>query len=315
MPNSRHSAAIDCWKRISKLAPNDGFVRSKITGLEADAVIDRGGYEGAKTTHDVRRSAYDDYRPATEKFVPDAVVGPGVSLEADLLRAIRKTPADKGNYLKLAEFYRRQKAFAKTDEILQQALEVTGGDYNIRQIMEDAELERRRHEIDLGRQLAKDEQGNKNVEALKRELHQREIEILSSRVERYPMDASLKYELAIRYMKSKEYKKAIPHLQGATVDQRREPQVRVALGKCFIAEKQLKLGRYQFEKAVEKLSPHDDAEIYCEAHYILGRLCEDAHDTDKAEKAYSNVLSVNYSYKDARERLERLQGTGEGPAE
>jgi len=58
------------------------------------------------------------------------------------------------------------------------------------------------------------------------------------------MDANLKYELATRYMKSKETKKAIPFAAG---DGRpgREPQVRVALGKCFIAEKQLKLARYR----------------------------------------------------------------------
>ena len=119
-----------------------------------------------------------------------------------------------------------------------------------------------------------------------------------------------KYDLAMRLCKSKEYKKAIPLLQQATVDQRREAKVRVALGKCFIAEKQVKLGRYQLEKSIEKLNPHDDAELYCEANYIVGRLCEDAHDKEKAEKCYSDVLSVNYDYKDARDRLEHLQKGG-----
>ena len=130
------------------------------------------------------------------------------------------------------------------------------------------------------------------------------------------MDASLKYDLATRYMKSKDYKKAIPLLQQATVDQHREAQVRVALGKCFIAEKQLKLGRYQFEKAVEKVNPHDNAELYCEAHYILGRLYEDEGELDRAETSYSDVLSVDYDYKegDARKRLERLQRGGDGQA-
>ena len=156
------------------------------------------------------------------------------------------------------------------------------------------ELDRRRYEIELGKGVAQDEAGKKNIEGLKRELHQREIEIFAARVERYPMDAGLKYELAMRYIKSKDYKKAIPLLQQATVDQRREAKVRVALGKCFVAEKQVKLGRYQLEKAIEKLNPHDDPELYCEANYILGRLCEDANDIDKAEKCYSDVLSVNY---------------------
>ncbi len=261
--------------------------------------MDHGGYEGAKTTQEVKKTAYDDYRPATDKHVPDAVAGPGASVEGDLQRAIRKNPADKGSYLKLSEIYRKQKEFDKAEEVLQKAFESTGSaDYNIRQIIEDVELERRRHEIELGRAIVKDEAGKRNIEALKRELHQREIEILTTRVERYPMDAGLKYELATRLMKSKDYKKAIPLLQQATVDQRREAKVRVALGKCFIAEKQIKLALYQFEKSVEKINAHDDPELYCEAHYILGRLCEDEGDQEKAEKHFSDVLSVNYSFKD-----------------
>ena len=312
-----YAKAIECWKKISKLYPNEGEVRAKITGLEATRVMDHGGYEGAKTTQEVKKSAYDDFRLAENRKVPDAVSGPGVSVVADLERAIRKNPADKGSYLKLADHYRKQKDFDKATDTLKKAFEATGSaDLNIRQIIEDVELDRRRHEIELGKSIAKDEAGKKNIEALKRELHQREIEIFSGRVERYPMDAGLKYELAMRYIKSKDYKKAIPLLQQATVDQRREAKVRVALGKCFVAEKQVKLGRYQLEKSIEKLNPHDDPELYCEANYILGRLCEDAHDTEKAEKGYSDVLSVNYDYKDARVRLERLQkGTGETSGE
>jgi tetratricopeptide (TPR) repeat protein len=312
-----YAKAIECWKKISKLYPNEGQVRAKITGLEATRVMDHGGYEGAKTTQEVKKSAYDDYRLTGDRHVPDAVSGPGVSIEADLLRAIRKNPADKGSYLKLADHYRKQKDFERAEATLQKAFESTGSaDLNIRQIMEDVELDRRRYEIELGRNVATDEAGKKNIEGLKRELHQREIEIFSARVERYPMDAGLKYDLAMRYIKSKDFKKAIPLLQQATVDQRREAKVRVALGKCFIAEKQIKLGRYQLEKSIEKLNPHDDPDLYCEASYILGRLCEDANDIEKAEKCYSDVLSVNYDYKDARARLERLQkGTGESTGE
>jgi tetratricopeptide (TPR) repeat protein len=306
-----YSEAIECWRRISKLEPNNGEVRAKITGLEAMAVMDRGGYEGAKTTQEVRRSAYDDYRP-TGQSAPEAVAGPGVSLEADLQRAIRKTPADKTNYVKLSDFYRRQKEFAKAAEILQQALEVTGGDFNIRELMDDTELERLRHEIELAKVMAaKDESGRKQVDALKRELHLREIEVLSSRVSRYPMDAALKYQLATRFMKSREFGKAIPLLQQAVGDIRREAEVRVALGRCFIADKKDKMAQVQFEKAVERVNPHDNPDLYCEAHYILARLCERAADRERAEAEYQEVLGVNYSYEDARQRLERLQSGGE----
>jgi tetratricopeptide (TPR) repeat protein len=274
--------------------------------------MDRGGYEGAKTTQEVRRSAYDDYRPATEKYVPDTVAGPGVSLEQDLRRAIRKAPTEKGNYIKLAEYFQKQRDFDKAGDVLKEALDATGGDVNIREFFEDNDLAGYRYQIELAKSMAADDEaGQKRKATLKRELLLREIEVYLSRIERYPNDARFKHELGKRYMQIKEYKKAIPLLQQALVDQRRAPAVHVLLAKSFLAEKQPKLARSNLEKACEKLNPHDDRDTFCEAHYVLGRLCEEAGDRDDAEHHYGEVLSVDYGYKDARERLEKLQG-GDG---
>ncbi|HEV3300890.1 MAG TPA: tetratricopeptide repeat protein [Planctomycetaceae bacterium] len=309
-----YKKAIECAKRLTKLEPNNGKLRAQLTGLEAKQVMDRGGYEGAKSTQQVRRNAYDDYRPATDKHVPDTVAGPGVSLEQDLRRAIRKAPTEKGNYVKLAEYFGKQKEFDKAGDVLKEALDATGGDVNIREFFEDNDLANYRHQIELAKSItADDEAGQKRIATLKRELLLREIEVFASRIERYPTDARFKYELGKRHMQTKEYKKAIPLLQQATVDQRRAASCQVLLAKCFLAERQPKLARAQLERAVEKLNPHDEPETYCEAHYILARLCEDAGDRDDAEHHYGEVLSVDYSYKDARERLEKLQG-GDGKA-
>jgi tetratricopeptide (TPR) repeat protein len=306
--------ALECARRLTKLEPNNGKLRAQLTGLEAKQVMCRGGYDGAKSTQEVRRNAYDDYRPATEKYVPDTVAGPGVSLESDLRHAIRKSPTEKGNYIKLVEILEQKKEFEQANAVLKQALDATGGDVNIREILENSDLKRLRHEIELGKAVAADDEaGQKNIGRLKRELLLREVEVFSSRVDRYPTDARFKHELGKRYMQLKEFKKAIPLLQQATVDQRREAEVLVLLAKCFLAERQQKLARAQLEKAVEKLNPHDNPETYCEAHYILGRLCEDAGDRDDAEHHYGQVLGVNYAYKDARDRLESMQ-SNEGKA-
>ncbi len=300
--------AIECAKRLTKLEPNNGQLRAQLMGMEAKQVMDRGGYVEAKSTQQVRRNAYDDYRPATEKYVPDTVAGPGVSLEQDLRRAIRKAPTEKGNYIKLAEHLQKEKDFDKAADVLKEALNATGGDIGIREFSENNELMNFRHQLEQAKSIAADDEaGQKRVASLKRELLLREIEIYSSRTDRYPNDARYKHELGKRYMLIKEYRKAIPLLQQATVDQRRAPSVQVLLAKCFLAEKQPKLARTNLERACEKLNPHDEAETYCEAHYILARLCEESGDRDEAEHHYGLLLSVDYSYKDARERHEKLQ--------
>ncbi len=176
--------AIECAKRLTKLDPNNGKLRAQLMGMEAKQVMDRGGYDDAKSTQHVRRNAYDDYRPATEKYVPDTVAGPGVSLEQDLRRAIRKTPTDKGNYIKLAEHFQKQKDFDKAADVLKEALDATGGDVNIREFYEDNDLVNLRHQIEKAKSIAADDEaGQKRIASLKRELLLREIEVYGSRTE------------------------------------------------------------------------------------------------------------------------------------
>jgi tetratricopeptide (TPR) repeat protein len=306
-----YSRAIECWRRIYKLDPLDSEARSKVTQLEATSMIERKGYEGAQSTRDVQ-TGYDYDRPA-KSAIPDSVEGPGMSLENDLKHAIRKAPADKENYLKLADLYRREKRLEEAAEMFRKALQVSGGDTNIRELLEDVELDQLRHNIGLAKAAAQNNpaEGDAQVAALKKELLQREIEVFSSRVERYPKDAGRKLELARRFMKVKKFDTAIPLLQGSVVDVRIEGEVLLLLGKCFLAIGNRVVAMRQLERVLPKLNAHDRADLFCEAHYILARLYEESGDRDKAENHYNEILAVDYAYKDARQRFEKLQGGGD----
>jgi len=301
-----YTEAIDCWKRVAKLDPLDSQARSKMTQLEAMNVMDRGGYEGAQSTIDVK-TGYDFDRPA-KTVIPEAVSGPGASPEADLQRAIRKNPADKNNYLKLADLYTRERRLADAYEVLKKGLEASGGDPNVRELLEDNELEQLRHNMALARQNAEtDATANRNYHEIKQELRKREIEVFSGRVERYPKDSRWKYALANLHMKTKEWKKAIPLLQQSVADVRLKGEVLVALAKCFVAEKNHLLASRQLEQAVQVINPHDKTELFAEAHYILARICEENGQVEAAETHYNEVLGVDYDFRDARERMEKLQ--------
>lgn len=315
-----YAAALEQWNHVLKLDPLDSDARSKVTQLRASEVIDRGGYGGAKTSRQVieKRSAYDDdleqrLRAKEEKASAD---GPGMSVEADLQRAIRKEPENKDNYLKLADFYRREGRLDDASAQFQKALEITGGDPNIREQLEDIELDQMKQNVEYAKNAAGDKENRtavENYQALRKEFLQREIEVFSARVERYPADMRLKFQLAQRYMKVPAYAKAIPLLQKASADNRIEGDVLVALGKCFIQEKKLPLARHQFEKAIPKISHDEKPDAFKDAHYYLARICEETKDKETAEKHYNEILGVDYEYKDARERLEKLQsGEDEG---
>ncbi|MGH7199962.1 MAG: tetratricopeptide repeat protein, partial [Planctomycetaceae bacterium] len=134
-----YADAIKCWERVRKVDELDSEARSKIQQLGASSVIDRGGYEDAKSTKQIS-SAYDHYRGGGTQ-TKEAVAGPGVSEEEDLKHAIRKAPEDQNNYMKLAALYRREKRFDESAEWFQKALDVSGGDQNIRELLEDVQID------------------------------------------------------------------------------------------------------------------------------------------------------------------------------
>ena len=304
-----YTEAAKIWEWIARLDPSDGEARSKALQVQAESVLDRGGYEGADDTRGVMADHEVAKRLGTSSAGP--ADGPGMSEEADLKNAIRREPEQVAHYLKLAGWYRRQAQLEDALEILQQALDASGGDAAIREQFEDVELDLMRYNLTIARDRAAqdsdDEESTRNARALATELVQREIEVLSKRVERYPNDLKIRFELAGRFVRTKKYTQAIPLYQVCVRDTRLEVASLTSLGKCFIGEKKTKLARRQFEKAAAMVDQHDEPDLFKEAHYWLARLLEEAGERDEAESHYTDVLAIDYEYKDAKERLEKVQ--------
>ncbi len=309
-----YTAAMMTLDKVKVLDPLNGSIRSKLQGLGADMTIERGGYDGAKSTQDVKnetpKQGYEESVKGNVKLGND-VLAPGESEEADLQRMIRKEPANVAHYLKLGDYYRREGKLDESAKTYKLALDVSG-DPNIREQMEDVELDMIRRNLNFAKEAAArdktDEQTRQAVAELANELLSQEIEVFSRRVDRYPNDLRMKHELAKRFMRSRKYDKAIPLLQAASKDIRLEAQVLASLGSCFLAKKQNNLAKRQFEKALEKLTATDNPQPFKECHYYLARLAEEAKDNESAEKHYTEILAIDYEYKDVVERLKRIQG-------
>ena len=312
-----YAAAITALERAQTLDPLNGSIRTKIQGLGADMTINKGRYEEAESTHDVKPEApKQGYEESVKGDVKTnrEVLAPGESEEADLQRMVRKEPANVAHYLKLGDYYRREGKLEDAAKTYKLALDISG-DPNIREQMEDVELDMVRRNVNFAKEAASrggdDGQSREIVAELNKELLSQEIEVFSRRVDRYPNDLKLKFELAKRFMRCKNYDKAIPLFQAAAKDIRLEPQALASLGTCFLAKKQNNLAKRQFEKAVEKLSATDNPLPYKECHYYLGRLAEETADRDSAEKHYTEILAIDYNYKDVVKRLNDIQGGDE----
>lgn len=307
-----YDKAIGAWSKIQRLAPDDQTPNRKITDLHTKKVTHRGGYDEAKTTKEVKagpKNAYDDFRGGAKA---NDSVAPGESMELDLQHAIRKDPNNKELYQKLADWYRREDRLDESIAQFQKALELSNNDPAIREQLEDVEIARMRKAADaageLYRKTPDDEAAKAKASALKTALVKREIEVFAARVERYPKDLKLKYDYAQRLMKFKKWDQAIPLLQAASANNKLEPEARVLLGECFLSDNKKPLASRQFETAVKLVNQHEQPELFLKCHYVLGRLDEEKGDVDAAVSHYTDVLSLDYNYRDTRSRLEKLQG-------
>jgi len=306
-----YKGAIECWKRILKVDPHSGEARSKITSLDARTVMDRGGYEGADST----RGVMADHEIAKRLGLNKNADGPGVSVEADLQRAIRKDPANKDNYLKLADYYKREGELEKAEEQLLKALEVSGNDISIREVLEDVQLDLMKRTCEVTKEQVR---SNPDDASLKQraaeqanELLKRELEVFAKRVERYPNDMRLKYELGLRYMRVKKWQLAIPLFQQARSDPRIKGDALLNLGKCFYYDGKAQLAIRQFEAAMAEVKYEEKPDVYKDLYYAAGRLYEETKNVQAAEDAYQKVLEVDYNFRDTVKRLNKLQGGGE----
>ncbi len=305
---SEFSEAAKLWEMVQKIDPKDMDARRKISELNAKKGIEDGGYEHADSSKDVKSKNNLPEERAKRQGQPFA---PGEDPEADLKHAIRRDPEVIENYLKLAGIQKSMKKFDASYQTMVKALEVSGNDANVREQLEDSELLLMKYNVDVAKEKANekgDDAARKRAVEMSQELRQRRIEILSSRELRYPANLNIKLELAQLLMQLQNWSQAIPLLQKAGTDPRLKTKALVNLGKCFVYDGKNGLAKSQFEKALPDLRYDTEPETYKECYYLLARVCEDMNDAPAAINFYGEVIVVDYDYKDARVRMEKLQG-------
>lgn len=303
--------ARGAYERLAKLDPNNGTWRSKVSAMMASRMEAK--IEGASRARDVSVKAMgyeDSVKGGYQAKNPNST--DELTPEKAIQREIKKDPQNPALYHKLAEFYRREDRLDEAVEQYRQAFEINN-DPIFREQMEDIQIELLKRQSATARErVAKEPDNPANIEHSVRaaqELLELEIAVLTRRIERYPNDMKLKFELSDRHMRSGNIKQAIPLLQQATSDQRIAGKAYINLGKCFLKERLRDMAKRQFDQALTRLDKKDDIEEVKYCHYTLARMYEEANKLEQAEHHYSEVVGLDYEYKggDALHRMQEIQ--------
>ncbi len=184
------------------------------------------------------------------------------------------------------------------------ALKQKADDYRIRQ------SSRRRREL-----VARCKADPENVELRQRirdhdkNQNKLEMRIFEGRLKHYPTDLKIKFELGKRHFKARQFDDAIPLFQQARSDARIRPDSRLYMGMCFYHKEFFAQAIDVLRQGVDELESRGGSTAL-NLNYWLARTLEESGDLEEARKTYGHLIQLDYNFKDARERLERLVSEG-----
>ena len=199
----------------------------------------------------------------------------------------------------------QNKRFDEAVGILQRAQTVSSADPELDRMLSTVMAANYEFQIEQLRKAGRTEEAD-NLEV---EKNQFVFDDLATRVERYPNDLHLRFELGYQYyiygdQEPSFYDDAIQHLQLAQKSPKDRLQSLYYLAMCFLKKGQRDMAVMQLETARDQLPTMDD--LKKKVVYQLGLCAEEAKDYEKAYNYYKDVYSTDVTFGDLNERMLKI---------
>jgi tetratricopeptide (TPR) repeat protein len=323
-----HAECFDQAVEVCRLAleqdPDDAVVVQAVKNLEAERTMKQAQYgkEGADFKSAVKdlagQRALDQEDRAgsqTQNAVEEEVTRRRAELEED--------PQDVVRAEKLVDALRKLGTPAAVEEATRLLLEAweQSGQYRFKQRAGDIRLRQLAHEdarlLAACKAHAQDAEARKKYDEHHRQRMKIELDEYTDRVENYPTDAGLKFELGRRLEAFKRYEEAIKHFQEAQVDLKLKPKALHGQGRCYLAMGYFEEARQSLERGIAAHKLQDD-ELGLRMRYdLMDALDKQAQKTRSVEVARqaqeiaSFIIQTDIGYRDIRKRLEGLRALAE----
>ncbi len=299
------------WKKAREILvvlvnkhPQDGTLVARLKDAEARMTMDEGWNDVVNSDEkEGYRKLIKNKDQAAKLDMANKAVAAGDDAETlieEQKAKIAKEPRNLNYYKGLARIYQQLKRYDDAVGILEKARELNPADPELDRHLTMAKTQSYDARIDA-LQAAGDAEG---AQALSDERNQFVFDDLVSRVERYPNDLHLRYELGMQYLMYEAYDDAIQQFQLS----QRAPKERTAslygLASCFRKKGQRDMAVMQLETALDQLPVMDDMKKA--VLFDLGEIAEETGDVERAFQLYKEVYGSDISYKDIEKKMERI---------
>jgi tetratricopeptide (TPR) repeat protein len=292
------------YRELERAYPNDQTIMQSLKNVVAKRTMVEGGYEALSTGEGSYRDILKDKaeaisleqekREVKSEDVADRLLReyearlPQEPKNLKLLRSVAELYVQKKEFDKGLEYYNRM---VQTEGVNDPALERVIAETTSRKF--DNALS----QLDPSSAAYADEKAK--IEAEKQAY---QISEAKRRVEKYPTDLQLRFELGRLYFQSGKISDAIQELQRAQAN----PHIKISamnlLGQCFARRGMNDLAARTFQSAIKEKPVFDDEKK--ELIYMLGSVLEKAGKKEEAIEHFKQIYEVDIGYRDVAAKVD-----------
>jgi len=289
---------------FARAHPNDAELTQAIKDVSAKRTLDEGGYgalaSGEGSYRDVLRNEKEAVELEQEKRV-QKTEDVAERLIAEYESRIKTEPKNLKLYRELAQLYTQKKQFDKALGYYEQlkASEM-GADASLDQAIAQATVRKLDHQIE---QL--DPNAHDHAEQAARLLTEKQAFQLAEcqkRVEKFPTDLSIRFELGVLYFQAGKIGEATKEFQKAQGNPHKRIVASNYLAQCFSRRKIFDLAASTLQDAIKEKQVLDDEKK--ELIYNLGCVFESMGKKEDAIEQFKIIYKVDTGYRDIEAKVD-----------
>ena len=289
---------------LLRSSPNDGELSQALKNLSARKTLDEGGYaalEGGKGSY---RDILKDKKEAVSLEQEKRVVKTEDTAEK-LIGEYEARLQTEPNNLKLvrslAELYAEKRQFDKSMELYDRLKNSEmGNDPSLERAMAKTIVRRFDHQLEQLDPAAPDFAEQKEKIAAEKLNYQ--ITECQQRVEKYPTDLAIRFEMGVLYFQVGKITEAIQEFQKAQGNPHKRLSAMGYLAQCYAKRKMYDLAARTLQNAIKEKPVFDDEKK--ELVYNLGCVLDSMGKKEEAVEQYKLIYEMDIGYKDVAAKVD-----------
>jgi tetratricopeptide (TPR) repeat protein len=303
-------AAENIFTELMRLHPADLRLVQELKDISAKKTLTEGGYEalsdGSGSYRDILKNK--DQSVAMEQENRQVKTGDlSQKMIAEYEERLVKEPKNLKLLRNVAELHEQQKDFDKALETYHRMEAQEGGtDASLQKVIAETTIKKLNHAIE---QL--DPQAPGGAEKIKQLEAERDAFLLADceqRVEKYPNDLVIRFDLGKLYFQTGKISEAIKEFQKAQNNPNKRIQALSYLGQCFAQLGMNDMAARSLQNAIKEKIAFDDEKK--EMIYALAVVLEKMGKKEESMDQYKQIYEVDAGYKDVAKKVEDYYSGG-----